>query len=158
MHVRIHRLSYHSAEDSPCHTARILISLKQSPVAYSYYSPSGKCSAMNVLHGLILLVFVWTTAAYPNRLANEYDRLMDMYMRERGAGHDAANLEYPNEQYLVRRQNMYPFLPMQQPGPQGQQMCLPHIWTCGPGLPPCCPGLMCYDGNAKRGRHCVARG
>jgi hypothetical protein len=36
--------------------------------------------------------------------------------------------------------------------------CLPHIWTCGPGLPPCCPGLTCYEGNAKRGRHCVARG
>jgi hypothetical protein len=36
--------------------------------------------------------------------------------------------------------------------------CLPTVWTCGPGLPPCCPGLMCYDGNAKRGRYCVAKG
>jgi hypothetical protein len=36
-------------------------------------------------------------------------------------------------------------------------LCLPHLWTCGPALPPCCHGLMCYDGNAKRGRHCVAR-
>jgi len=36
-------------------------------------------------------------------------------------------------------------------------LCLPIIWTCGPGLPPCCPGLFCYAGNAKRGRHCVSR-
>jgi hypothetical protein len=36
--------------------------------------------------------------------------------------------------------------------------CLPNVWTCGPSLPPCCHGLMCYDGNAKRGRYCVAKG
>jgi hypothetical protein len=36
-------------------------------------------------------------------------------------------------------------------------LCLPHGWTCGPGLPTCCSGLVCYDGNAKRGAHCVSR-
>jgi hypothetical protein len=110
---------------------------------------------MNALYGPLLLLLVSSSIGYPHRPPNDYDRFLDMYMKERTVGLDAANHEYPNEQYLVRRQNMYPFLPMQQ---QPQPMCLPHIWTCGPGLPPCCAGLMCYDGNAKRGRHCVARG
>lgn len=57
------------------------------------------------------------------------------------------------------KQHLYQLGPIyhpQQPSRENQ-LCLPTIWTCGPDLPPCCPGLICYNGNAKRGRYCIAR-
>ncbi|UJR28035.1 hypothetical protein I4U23_009292 [Adineta vaga] len=104
---------------------------------------------------LLLLPLIF---AYPNPPTNDHDRFLDMYVKERLANTDSMHHGSLNNEHVVRRQNMYPFPLMQQQLPQFQQMCLPHIWTCGPGLPPCCSGLMCYDGNAKRGRYCVARG
>jgi hypothetical protein len=115
---------------------------------------------MNYFYCLILLL-IPLAFSYPRSYSNDVNHLLDMYLRERLENMDESNDANLNEEFVVRRQNMFPFFPMQQQQqqqPQGQHMCLPHIWTCGPGLPPCCQGLMCYDGNAKRGRHCVARG
>jgi hypothetical protein len=103
---------------------------------------------MNCFYGLILLL-IPLTLAYPRSYSNDFDRFLEKYFKERSQ---------LNEGFLDRRQVMYPLSPMQQYQPQMQPTCLPHVWTCGPGLPPCCAGLMCYDGNAKRGRQCVARG
>ncbi|CAF0827474.1 unnamed protein product [Adineta ricciae] len=105
------------------------------------------------------LLFLPLLFAYPNPPTNDYERFLSMYAKQRSAHQDTMKHGNLDDEYAIRQQQMFPFFPMQhqQPG-QFQQMCLPHIWTCGPNLPPCCPGLMCYDGNAKRGRHCVARG
>ncbi|CAF0806940.1 unnamed protein product [Adineta steineri] len=108
-------------------------------------------------YSILLLSVLTLVYSYPH--SNNYDRFLDMYLKERSAIMDKLNHVNSNEEHIVRRQNMYPpMMPIQQYAPQMQPMCLPNIWTCGPGLPPCCPGLMCYDGNAKRGRHCLARG
>ncbi|CAF2405856.1 unnamed protein product [Rotaria sp. Silwood2] len=69
------------------------------------------------------------------------------------------NLDETNKKFGSSRQYMFRPLPVHYeqkllPNP----LCLPQVWTCGPNFPPCCPGLMCYDGNAKRGRYCVAKG
>ena len=104
---------------------------------------------MNPYYYFILLLLP-SFFAYPQPPTNDYDRFLEMYAKER--------LANTNDEYVSRRQNNHPFALIQQQLPQFQQMCSPHIWTCGPNFPPCCPGLMCYDGNAKRGRHCVARG
>ena len=96
-------------------------------------------------HIYFILLLISAAIAYPHLNSNE-------------------QLETKNEKVLVRRQIMFPRIPIQeqqqqqQQARQGQLTCLPAIWTCGPGLPPCCHGFMCYDGNAKRGRHCIARG
>jgi hypothetical protein len=45
----------------------------------------------------------------------------------------------------------------QQHQPVQTPSCLPYGWTCGQGLAPCCSGLICYGGNAKRGQYCVTR-
>lgn len=64
-----------------------------------------------------------------------------------------------NGKFGSPRQHLYRLMPLYYSQQLAQDPpCLPHVWTCGPGLPPCCPGLMCYDGNAKRGRQCVAKG
>jgi hypothetical protein len=64
-----------------------------------------------------------------------------------------------NGKFGSPRQHLFRFLPLYYSEQSLQKpSCLPHIWTCGPDLPPCCPGLMCYDGNAKRGRQCVTKG
>ena len=99
---------------------------------------------MNYFYGLILLL-IPLTLAYPRFHSTDFDRFLDRYFKQRTNSDDNS----PN-----RRQFAYPLAP----GQQHQPACLPHVWTCGPGLPPCCAGLMCYDGNAKRGRQCVARG
>ncbi len=106
---------------------------------------------MNYFYGLILLL-IPLTLAYPHFHSNDFDRFLEKYFKER------SNNPNSNEKFFARQQLMYPLAPMQQYQPQMQPTCLPHVWTCGPGLPPCCAGLMCYDGNAKRGRQCVARG
>ena len=95
-------------------------------------------------HIYFILLLISAAIAYPHLNSNE-------------------QLETKNEKVLIRRQIMFPRIPIQeqqqqQQARQGQLTCLPAIWTCGPGLPPCCHGFMCYDGNAKRGRHCIARG
>ena len=108
---------------------------------------------MNCFYCLILLL-VPLTLSYPRSRKNDIDRFLNMYLQEQLAHSDDDSSGNSNEEYVVRRQNMFPFSALR----QAQPMCLPNIWTCGPGLPACCPGLMCYDGNAKRGRHCVARG
>lgn len=102
----------------------------------------------------LIILLIPLTLAYPRHHADDFDRFLDMYSREQLNKDNQAN----EEEFVVRRQNMFPFSPIQQQLPQVQPICLPQIWTCGPGLPECCPGLMCYSGNAKRGRHCVARG
>lgn len=96
------------------------------------------------------------TLAYPRFHTNTLDRFLKEYFKERSES--MHNPAFDRESF-IRRQFMFPSaLPIQQYQPQVQPTCLPHVWTCGPDLPPCCAGLMCYDGNAKRGRHCVARG
>ena len=109
---------------------------------------------MNCFYGLIC-VLLPLCLAYPSSHSDTFDRLVKEYLKERSnsISHSASDRDF-----FIRRQMMYPLLPIHQYQPQVQPTCLPHVWTCGPGLPPCCAGLMCYDGNAKRGRHCVARG
>jgi hypothetical protein len=112
---------------------------------------------MNYFYCLILLL-IPLTLAYPRSHSNDLDRLLEIYLKERLENtNEIDDSSNSNEELFVRRQNLFPFQFMQQ-HQQVQPVCLPHIWTCGQGLPPCCPGLMCYDGNAKRGRQCVARG
>jgi hypothetical protein len=112
---------------------------------------------MSYLYCLILLL-IPLTFAYPHSYSNDFDRLLKKYLKEQSGNINDFNSPNLNEEFFVRQQRMFPMLPIQQHQPLLPPMCLPNVWTCGPGLPPCCPGLMCYDGNAKRGRHCVARG
>lgn len=109
---------------------------------------------MNYLYGFMCLLLPFTLA-YPSFHSDTFDRLVREYLQERSnsISHSASDKDL-----FIRRQMLYPLVPMHHQQPQVQPTCLPHVWTCGPGLPPCCAGLMCYDGNAKRGRHCVARG
>lgn len=58
--------------------------------------------------------------------------------------------------HLLRIMPLY--YSQQQQLPMKIPTCLPHGWSCGLGLSPCCAGSTCFDGNAKRGRYCVARG
>lgn len=112
---------------------------------------------MNCFYALIF-VFLPLTLAYASSHSNSFDRFFEKYLKERSENiHEITNPDL-NEKLVARRQFMFPLLSIQQHQQHVQPMCLPHIWTCGPGLPPCCAGLMCYDGNAKRGRLCVARG
>jgi hypothetical protein len=108
---------------------------------------------MNYIYCLILL-FIPFIAAYPRSHSNNFDRFVDKYLKERSANLNEVNNPNSNAKFAARRRLTFPLFGMQ----QHQPTCLPNVWTCGPGLPPCCSGLMCYDGNAKRGRHCVARG
>jgi hypothetical protein len=110
---------------------------------------------MNYFYCSILLL-IPLTFAYPRSHPNDFDHFLNKYLQGRPRNMYGINNANSNEEHVVHRQSMFPILPIQQQ--QMQQMCLPNVWTCGPNLPPCCPGLMCYDGNAKRGRHCVARG
>lgn len=112
---------------------------------------------MNSFH-LLLLLLISSVFSYPHdETLNENDRL-NMYLNGRLEEIDDGSNENSNEQKLVRRQKIFSLLPIQHYQQHQQPACLPHIWTCGPGLPSCCPGLMCFEGNAKRGRYCAARG
>lgn len=104
---------------------------------------------MNYFYCLIFLLLS-LRFAYPYPQSNDADHFLNKYLRQQ--------LNSINGKAFIRRQLMFPISPIQQQQPQILPICLPHIWTCGPGLPRCCPSLMCYDGNAKRGRYCVARG
>ena len=119
-------------------------------------------SNMNSIRCCLILLILPLMFAYPRRYSNDLERLLNLHFRERAGNVDDDDNNddmNSNEDTIERRQLMYPIQlqhQLQQQVPQA--MCLPNIWTCGPDLPPCCPGLMCYDGNAKRGRHCIARG
>ena len=69
-----------------------------------------------------------------------------------------ANTDESHRKFGSSRHELFRLMPLHY---QHQAMhapsCLPHGWTCGSSLPTCCSGLMCYDGNAKRGPHCVSR-
>lgn len=79
---------------------------------------------MNYFYGLILLL-IPLTLAYPKFHSNDFDRLLDKYFKQRS---------YSDENSLNRRQFAYPLAPIQQYQPPMQPACLPHVWTCGPGL------------------------
>lgn len=110
----------------------------------------------------IVLFMLPIIVSYPHEQSNSFNRFLNNYLRQRDGNHGDKS---PEEQ-ASRRQPFFRLIPLnyhhgyfqQQQQQQHQPNCLPAIWTCGPSLPPCCVGLMCYDGNAKRGRHCVARG
>jgi hypothetical protein len=105
---------------------------------------------MNFLCYIIILLLPFTFG-YPRRYPNN---LLNMYSNQQETNFDA-----PYKKFGSSRQHLFRMMPLHHQQPLIQSPpCLPHVWTCGPDLPPCCPGLMCYDGNAKRGRHCVARG
>jgi hypothetical protein len=104
---------------------------------------------MNLFYYIVIL-FLLFTFAYSNRYANFFNN----YMKQQ-----ETNSDETRGKFGFPRHHIFRLMPLH----YEQQLvknppCLPHVWTCGPGLPPCCDGLMCYDGNAKRGRHCVARG
>ena len=109
-----------------------------------------------------LLLLVPLAQGYPRHYSTDLNDFLNLYLRQR-----EGKQEQSNENSITRRQPNFRLMPLnylphqqhQQQQPYFQQpTCLPAIWTCGPNLPPCCSGLICYDGNAKRGRHCVARG
>ncbi|CAF0745273.1 unnamed protein product [Didymodactylos carnosus] len=63
---------------------------------------------------------------------------------------------------IVQKPRFFPFnqggnYQQQQLLPQ-QLQCTPAIWTCGHHRPPCCHGLTCYQGNAKKGSICITKG
>lgn len=108
---------------------------------------------MNFLHYIFLLLLP-LVFSHSYRRSNGYNRLVDTYLKP-----SERNAEETNGKFGSSRRNLFRMTP-----PFYEQkyfenpICLPHVWTCGPNLPPCCPGLMCYGGNAKRGRYCVAKG
>ncbi|CAF0876498.1 unnamed protein product [Adineta ricciae] len=115
---------------------------------------------MNLLFYLLLLL-IPCSISYPRRAPYNLNNLLQRYIRQHDAGLDEFHSKFGSP-----RQQLYRIMPLhyQQQQQQQQQLqqqnpiCLPQVWTCGLGLPPCCAGLMCYDGNAKRGRYCVAKG
>lgn len=111
---------------------------------------------MNTILCLILLI-VPLTMAYPRHSSNELDRFLRLYLKERAEHLDEMDNSNSDEQTVDRRDTLLSALANEEKR-QAPPVCLPAVWTCGPGLPECCPGLMCFAGNAKRGHHCVARG
>ncbi|CAF3177841.1 unnamed protein product [Rotaria socialis] len=108
---------------------------------------------MNFLHCIFILLFP-VILSYPHRDSSDFNDLFNIYMKPR-----ERNFEETNRKFGSPRHNMRPFLPSFSPQKVFQSpLCLPRVWSCAPNLPPCCPGLMCYSGNAKRGQYCVARG
>lgn len=108
---------------------------------------------MNFLHCLLILL-IPIISSYSNSQSNGLQKFLHLYMKQRERSLDETNRKFGSpRQHLFRPSPIYYQEPLLQNPP-----CLPHVWTCGPHLPPCCPGLMCYDGNAKRGRFCVAKG
>jgi len=108
---------------------------------------------MNFLYwiSILLLPLVFS---YRHRYSNGLNDVVHMYMKQR-----EANLDEINKKFGSPRYHMLRFMPIDHQQQLVQNLpCVPQIWTCGPGLPDCCPGLMCFEGNAKRGRHCVAKG
>ena len=103
---------------------------------------------MNLVYCMVMMLLP-IALCYPLHYPMNLNHYMPNYLRqqERQPDRKYADFNYGQQQPLFR------FMPP----PVQQSVCLPAIWTCGPHLPPCCPGLMCYDGNAKRGRQCVAR-
>jgi hypothetical protein len=108
---------------------------------------------MKAMFCLIILILPFTMA-YPRRLSNEFENLLEMYLNKRAEQLDAMNQSDSDEEFIDRRHNEL----SEHEERQSSVDCIPNLWTCGPSLPPCCSGYMCFDGNAKRGRHCVARG
>lgn len=83
----------------------------------------------------------------------DLNRYFNTYMKNRETNSDEFHRKFGSP-----RQNIFRLMPIhyQQHAIQTPS-CLPHGWTCGPSLPLCCSGLICYNGNAKRGPHCVGR-
>ncbi|CAF0891425.1 unnamed protein product [Rotaria sp. Silwood1] len=108
---------------------------------------------MNIFHYMFILLFP-SIFSYPYRYSNDLNQFLNMYVKRQERNLDETNKKFgsPRQYMLHPLPSYYEEKPLQKP------LCLPHIWSCGPHLPPCCPGLMCYDGNAKRGRYCVAKG
>ncbi|CAF0958790.1 unnamed protein product [Rotaria sordida] len=108
---------------------------------------------MNFLHCIFILLFP-VIFSYPHWYSSDLNRLFNMYRKQQEKNYDQTNQKFgsPREYIFRPISSYYEQKPLQNP------RCLPQVWTCGANLPPCCPGLMCYDGNAKRGRFCVARG
>jgi hypothetical protein len=100
----------------------------QPPAIFSIHR---RTNAMNFLLWTFLLL-VPLVQCYPRHYSTDLNDFLNLYWKQREQTHENSIFQQPT--------------------------CLPAMWTCGPNLPPCCAGLTCYDGNAKRGRHCVARG
>ena len=108
---------------------------------------------MNLLSYIFILLLP-LCYSYPHRYSNDLNDFLNMHMKQRPTNYDETGRKFGSS-----RQNIFRFMPLNYHQQIVQNpVCLPQVWTCGPGLPPCCSGLMCYDGNAKRGRYCVARG
>ncbi|UJR21397.1 hypothetical protein I4U23_024487 [Adineta vaga] len=102
----------------------------------------------------ILIFLIPFSFSYPRQYPNDLNNLLQMYLKQR-----ETMLDTSKQKFGSPRQNLFRVMPIHYQQLQiHNPTCLPQVWTCGPGLPLCCPGLMCYDGNAKRGRYCVARG
>jgi hypothetical protein len=105
--------------------------------------------SMNYIYLMIILLLPFTSP-YPRQYSTNLNDFLNMYLKLQNENSEKINKDSRTGGHYMSR--LMPLHYQQQP------TCLPHIWTCGPHLPPCCSGLMCYDGNAKRGRYCVARG
>ncbi|CAF1019145.1 unnamed protein product [Adineta steineri] len=108
---------------------------------------------MNFLYYIFILLLPFSYT-HPLRYPKDLNHFLNMYTNQRETNSDRIDKRFGSSRQLLFR--LMP-LHYQQPVVQNP-VCLPRIWTCGPDLPPCCPGLMCYGGNAKRGRHCVVQG
>lgn len=87
--------------------------------------------------------------------SSDLQRFFNMYMSDHQLKRNGIFAKFG-----VPQQHLFRIMPLYHPQQQQMQMprCLSHGWSCGPGLTLCCEGLVCFDGNAKRGRHCAARG
>jgi hypothetical protein len=104
---------------------------------------------MQSLNCIFILLSLLLVVVY----SYDRNRFFNMYMKKHDGNSDEIYRKFGSP-----RQNIFRLMPLHyQQQVLQTPSCLPHGWTCGPNLPPCCSGLMCYDGNAKRGRHCISR-
>lgn len=108
---------------------------------------------------LLILFVLPLIMAFPQDTDYESDRALETYLDKRmqQLKRDDTDDQSSEDSLFDQRRALFSKLLER----QRRRMileCLPNGWTCSPGLAPCCQGSMCYEGNAKRGRVCVARG
>ncbi len=103
---------------------------------------------MNYIVALLLLLSLTVVYSY------DHNWFSNLYM-----GKQEADVDDTHRKFGSPRENIFRLMPLhyQQHQPVQTPSCLPYGWTCGQGLAPCCSGLICYGGNAKRGQYCVTR-
>ena len=107
---------------------------------------------MHTFHYILIVLFLSLTVV----CSSDLKRFFNDYMKEHPMKRYGAFGKFGvSQQHLFRIKPVYH---PQQQHPMQMPICLPYGWSCGLGFTPCCVGLSCFDGNAKRGRYCAATG